>query len=870
MTVRTRANTSFSSGNTLAARAALVLAGLFGLACIGACGDEGAAGTDTRGDTADTTPGDTDPDGADLPDGTDDVDAGDTSDAVDAADSAADTADTSRDTDPGDTADTADGELGPELTVDRYGARVWGPIIQMSRVGRGLWLGTRGVPEPLSGVIRGGLYRLDLDTGAVRHYEEELPREDYSTFDLYEPGTFGPTPTAGVQGDLVGIVAVTHAGLVAIDEGAGGVVTPFTVTLEGAPVIPIQLAIARDGLRPVAWLTSDKGLLRLDEDTFTVESVTDGTDLALDGDTGGDFGKLAVDPATGAVYAAYFPTNGASRVVRVGVDGKVKVLTPGEGGLPTGRVGDIVWNPTRGEAYIALGAWNSGQGGVIVWNGETAQTLLKEGALATAHSGSAGPFGAQILALDDEHQRLAVGGQLRSELSGLKGGGVVALDLSTLPPRALGFAQRNSPLVHWHANHLAWDASDGRLYAAMSDACSETRLRNRGLFALRFTATGEVRYERPILSGVRAVGLRGADGQSPWVGLRDDNGGLACEGYVMQSGFGPVLAEGGLDLNPVIVTQSDGMGGIVVDPGVTAVDLGVGMALGTYRDGFFFGTPRDGRVEGYAGNQALIGPSLFTEAVLHTVGDVVEELWIAGRTSHQQGDSAQLADRGPRGAARLVFADGVLQSAQRYVRTSEDKEDITGLPSSDIRDLVRDADGSVIAACATERVDLAYDRMEPAVFTVDGVARKGGVVRLGGGAEAVEILANAEVAPDARALARDPSGRLLVADAERGILRREGDAWVPVSTPGLEADAIPTALWAGAGDDLAVATSRGLWARLGGRVVIADDVGFAWALAYRGGRLWVGTDEGLLFVRPVTMSANPLPGRATPAPLPFE
>ena len=40
---------------------------------------------------------------------------------------------------------------------------------------------------PLSGPLPAGLYRLDLDTGIVRAYEDELPVEDYHDLDVFIP-----------------------------------------------------------------------------------------------------------------------------------------------------------------------------------------------------------------------------------------------------------------------------------------------------------------------------------------------------------------------------------------------------------------------------------------------------------------------------------------------------------------------------------------------------------------------------------------------------------------------------------------------------------------------------------------------------------
>lgn len=775
-------------------------------------------------------------------------------------------------TEVGDTTEETDtDEPGPPLATERFGARLWGPIIQMSRTGRLLWLGTRGSPDPITGMMRAGLYRIDLDSGVVRHYEDELPREDYATLDPFLPeGTFGPAATAGVQRYGQRYLAVAHTGLLVIE---GSSVTPFPVFYDGAPVVPIQIVIADGGTAATStgWLTTDQGLLRLDVASFEVEGIVTGADLEIAGDEGGDFGKLTLDPNTGAVYASYFATDGSSHIVRVSAEGEVTRLTPGTGGLPAGRVGDLVFDAARDVVYAAIGAWSAAEGGVIAWDGTTATTVVREGALAQAHSGESGAFGAQILALDESRGWLAVGGQVQSGFTGQRGGGLVVVDVGAETPVIKGFRTKVSPLYHWHTNHLNWDADNGRLYVAISDLCSEVKLRNRGLFALRFDDAGEVHYERPILSGVRSISFE-ADSDTPWLGLRDDNGGLACDGYPIQTGLGQPQSGGSLALSPLLISSDDGMGGISLDPGVTAIDAGHGaIAVGTYRDGFFVGQPGDGRVTGFSANQALLGPSLFTEDVLHSVDDGASALWIAGRATHSNGDPPQLADRGPRGAALITIRDGAIANVLHYVRVTDDATDpnqIEGLPSGDVRDLYQEADGSVLAACAAETLDLPYDRWVPDPFVFDGEPRKGGIARIDG--VDITVIADSKIFPDPRALTRDGAGRLLVADAERGVWRQNGDTWDGLVLADLPSGSIPNAIWAGPGDDLALATSKGLWVRIGQRVMILDDIGFAWDLAWHDGRLYVGTDIGLVIVRPNDLDATTFPAPAQGAPVPFE
>lgn len=845
-----------------------------------ACPDDGA-GRSTP-DTADTADVDTvDPEVGD------DTSA-DTTPPSDTPDTA-DTTDTSLDTRP-------DGELGPPLEVHRFGARMIGAPIQLSVTdtgqGRFLWVGTRGNLVPGEGgsttpTLRGGLFRYDLATGDAVRFEDELPREDYSEFMALDPLSFGPAPTAGVQADGDRFVVVARTGLLGL---SGDSFDQVVVTHDGQPLVPVQLAIARDGLRPVAWMTSNIGLVRLDEDTFTVEAVIRGADLAIDGDTGGDFGRLTVDPDTGAVYAGYYTSDGRSSLVKVGVDNQRRVWLTGTDSGPRGRVGELVFSQAAGKVYAALASWSAADGGVVAWDGEAVSSLVREGPLAQTHQGEVGAFGAHSLALDEVNGVLAVGGQVQSGFGGLKGGGLVLVELGggTGAPRLLGVAGRDAPLIHWHVQSLAWDTAGRELFIVASDLCNETRLRALGVFGVRFV-DGRVVYRRPFLSSLRSLAVvEGRDGAGEVLaGVRDDNGGLACESVPVSSGLGR-LEVGGLELMPVVSTSGDLISKM---PGVTAMHGdGASLTLGTWRDGFLVGEKTADRVEGFVGNPALIGPSLFLDAVwAREARQGGREVWLAGRTSHQPGDPAVVADRGPRGVAKLEVANGLIASAVHYVRSSEDAEDVVGLPSGDVRDLAANAAGDLVLSCAKERMAPNYDRDEAPVFLLEGQSRGGGLALIPSGDRGVvSVLADHTVTPDPRAVAFAPDGHLWVADAERGVLRSTGpvggdrasgaDAipreppdplgFLPVTLGGWPTGAKPIRLWVGGGSDLAVATSMGLWVRLGGRELVIDGVGFVWSLLMRDGALWAGSDEGLVVVSPEDHAVT-LPARTPGEPVPW-
>jgi len=778
-----------------------------------------------------------------------------------------------------DALETIDVPMGPYLADDRYGARVWGPILGLSlttahddAVGeRHLWIGQRGNPDYMDGSetppILGGLLRLSLDSGEVERFGDTLGVEEFG-FAGY-PGLYGPVATAGVQADGDRVVVVAHTGLVAIE---GGTVTPVTVHMpqDGPAVVPINLAIARDGLRPVAWLTSDQGLLRLDEDTFVVEDVTTSADVGLDG----DFGKLVVDPDTGTVFASFFPADASpTRLVSVTVAGVVTVLVPGQGGLPQGRVGDLAFSPTDGGVYVALAAWDPQKGGVLFWDGVAttpgagARLLVSEGALGDGEA-----FGAQTLALDDGLRVLAVGAHmLGNPIGSPKGGGLAWVQLPALagdPVKVVSTEDKGieTPFVSLHVHAMVFDPGTHRLYAAISDICSETRLRARGLFALTFDGKGNLAFERPLLSTVRALARLD---DALWVGMRDDNGGLACDGFPMTSGLAKVVSGGAGALDLLRPTGSDL---IVPDAGVTAIagTSETSLTIGTYRDGFYVGAIGSAG-GGVVGNPAFFGPSLFTEDVLWD--EATRTLWIAGKTSHGPGDPPQLADRGPRGAAAIVVGEREVTSATHYVRATDFEGPIVGLPSGEVMDLLWDDDGGVLMACATERVGVSdYDRADQPLFLVDGAPREGGVAKVDADRRTLSVLAGPDLVPDPRALAWDADGGLLVADAERGLVRLDdlGEAATatPIATPGLPAGAIPQTLWA-SGDDLALGTSRGLWLRWHGTTRVLDDVGFVWAIEDLGDHLAVGTDVGLVIVREAMTPPYALPARVDAYAPPF-
>ncbi|MFT7580799.1 MAG: hypothetical protein ACI9MR_002473 [Myxococcota bacterium] len=795
-----------------------LIVGLYG------CGD---SDTGTTADTDSVLVGDTTPDSA--------TDSG-----------TADTEDVSDDTlAPMDTVETSlpDTVIAPSpLVVERLGARVYGTTIAMSQVGRTLWLGTRANPLPTDrNRLRGGLVALALDLGTVEVVEETLPQGPY--YDFATDGQIGPVPTASVQEDGDRLVVVAFDGLLALTGPTGArTVDTFDVTLPGGTkVTPIALGIARDGLRPVAWLTSNLGLLRLDEDTFATEAVFTETDFGVSG----QLGPLAIDPDTGDVYAALYPGDGSqTRVVRATVTGETNVWIP-----ETGLVGELVWSAADGVVYAAIGTWNGATGGVFSWDGTTVTPIISEGDLTRASGQPAGAYGAQTLAIDPEHRLLVVGGRLRSSLSGIAGGGLTWVDLDD-PSRTVGLDIAKFPAVALHTSAIVVDSVTRRTFVAMYGICSETRLRNLGLLSIGFHADGTLIVERPMLSGVRAIARYDGD---LYVGLRDDNGGFGCDGYPIQNGLFKPQAGG----SAALVRVEPPGGGISMAPPVTALGGASldAIAVGTWRDGLFFQTATGGE----ARNPTSFRVSLFLEGIIRTS----TALWIGGRTSHQPGDTPNLADAGPHGAARIELSpDGKVDTHKHFVTNVRGATDVGGLPSNDVRDLKLGPDGSVYLACATETVQQgSADRAVQPVFMVDGAPRPGGLAKINEAGE-ITVLIDDDVAPDVRAVALAPNGDAVAADAATGLWRvsRTGGVAEPVQTSvTVPFSAVPVSLWVGDADDIAVGYDRGLWVRLDGAEAFVDTTGYVWTIEMQDGVIVAGTDEGLLFVHPENTTRPALP-----------
>ncbi len=728
------------------------------------------------------------------------------------------------------------------LEVDRWGARVYGRVLGLTRVDRTLYVGTStAVDVAGDGSVRSQLLRLDLDTGDLRVWEEELPRHrPYGDPSAEE----GPVATSEALPDGARTLIVARSGILVLADDA---ITEHPVTTaSGAEVSPTHAVLDRSGGRARLWVSTEAGLFRLDPDTLSVEHRLDADSLGT-----GQVGDLALDPATGAVYAALYFEGGSSSVVRVLDDAVDATLTPGEGDVPAGRVGDVVWSTEASAAYVALASWDPESGGVVRWNGTDVLHVVSERGLSFAARGEEVPFGATVLALDEASGVLVVGGQMRAvPLGSPEGGGVALVDVGSIGAAELqivGMSTWTSDLVGDHVNAAAYDPGTKRLYLSLQQPCSEIRLGNAGLVAVRFE-DGTPRLEMPILSGIRELSL--LDGLI--AAVRDDAPGIRCEGLNVQGGLVRVAANrSGLNV-PLRGTGRHG------DPA----------QFRTTRLGFHALAVRDAhhvaaaawRAPIYAGSSSagtLLDPALETGTSLWPY-DVAWQsdtvLWIGSRAPHDPSDPATVANTGPRGAARVELAtDGSVLDATHYVLANRDPDPsvVEGLPSSEVTAVVVESDGTTWLVSATERVRAPqHDRFEGDPFEHEGEVRRGGLSRVAPDGT-LTVVASGDAVPDGRAAALSPEGDLYVLDAERGLLRLDGDALVTVDLPVDPPEgSIPKGLWVGAGGDLVAAFSTGAAVQLDGVAAFLDGVGYAWGAMERAdGVVLVGTDEGLLRVR---------------------
>ena len=750
----------------------------------------------------------------------------------------------------GDPGGGGEGGAGPSLVIERSGVRLRGPIVDLSVIGRELWIGTNALPDLYDpATMRAGLHRLSLDDGNVKTFEKELPVANYGF--PGEPPVLGPVATAGVSPALGKRLAVSRGGLVSIDEKLFA--TPRTITVDGETATPTHLVT--DEARKLAFLSTNKGLVTLDLKTLAVKSFASAASLG-----GVELGALALDGATGAVFVVAYDAEGKSRVVRV-LGAAKSALVPGTGTTPTGTVVDVVFSDKTAKLYVAIQSFQATSGGVVEWDGEVARTLAIEGALAKSVNGEPGPFGPRTLALDETDGVLVIGGDIAptTPLGPLVGGGLVFLRLSDL--------RMTGALAGERIAAIAVDDQTRRFYVSSQFPCSEVKLRNKGLVALSFDKEGRVRVERPLLSGVRDIA---ETKEGVVVGLRDDKPGFGCDGYPIQTGLYALRSNRSGELLPLTSSTPDVS--ISRDAGPVVLDVSTEgkLAVGTFGDANFIGAPGKGAV--IAPTEQ--GTSNFTYDIAFSTPATV---WVGGRATHVPNDPPK-PNIGPRGAARLTLGgDGQLVSSQRFTRGSDDPADIVGLPSGEVRGTLVAADGSIYLLCATERsTQNTTDREEGSTYVLDGKTYLGGIARITG--DAIAAVTDSTTTPDPRAGAFAVDGRLVVADAKVGVvaLTKLGGPGPAVVTPVpgvadlVPSGAIPTSVWVGAGTDLVVTYDKGVYRSFGGEKTYSARDGYSWRARGVGASVLIGSEDGLSVLRVAGQPALSLPAVVKGALPPFQ
>lgn len=730
-----------------------------------------------------------------------------------------------------------DGGAPDRLQVERWGARMWGPAIAITPVGGATWIGTRAVFDEPNDEVHGQLIRVDRATGEVTVWDDELPSAALPF------GETGPTSTGRVIERSERTLALAPGGIVVLDGSGSRIVT---LPVDGSNASPTEMVDGGDAI----WVASDAGLLEVDPGDLSVrESVSPET-------LGGQPTALALDEATGDVYATLVAEGGGGSVVRVR-DGAVAATLTADGVVPEGMPKDVVFSASRGVAYVALASWNALSGGVVSWNGDDDATwIASEGELTEALTRDSGAFGASVLALADDEELLLVGGQIQSTLAGLRGGGLAIVDLAQLPTLAVGgTTSARSGLGGDHIGDLVYDEDTHRTWVASWFACNESRLGFAGVDTFTYV-DGEPRFTKPILGGVRAI--ESVDGEV-WVGLRDEIPGARCFGMNSQQGLVAIRSSrAGEAVELPSVTDFAYWHPNRIGPSEILPGEGDQLVLQVRRDSLYV---TDGD-RAFLQNPTFLGPSLW----LHDVAWAdATTFWLGGRATHSEGDGPELADVGPRGAARVDLSSGTIGDVTHYVRATRDPAGlatITGLPSSDVRAIVPDGD-VVWLVSGIERVYAgSADRDDGTPFTIGGEQRRGGLTRVESDGS-ITVVADATEVPDGRAAALDPEGVLHILDAREGLLRWTGTeveaVELPVTVP---SGAIPQSLVFGSDGTMVLGYDRGAVVRIGEVAEWLDGFGYVWTAMERGpGVVLLGTDEGLVRVRApgVDAIAEPAP-----------
>lgn len=693
--------------------------------------------------------------------------------------------------------------------------------------------------------LASGLLVLDRATGQVRvlGVKEGLPKVHYAD-EMQDYGDAAPSffDLAWVEPDRA-FVAAGWGFVVRGDLATDGTWSfrSTTVRAPGAAADALVAHVALAGGRLYAG--TDQGLAILDPSDLTVQGFVDLGDTTstwvfdLSAGTFGD----------GELVAALLGVPGQ------GAPDRFVTFHPGDAAVTTWPL-PAGTTPTTLRVLperVLLGlALSDERGAIYTLEDRGSGPSLDVGASPLdLVDGSGRPVVPGRFAIEPGSTHFVLAGKIVSGEPGGPGGGLLELPYSP----AFGFGgpgrdliDRRDPgarILPWQATVLAFDA-DENLWIAGQQLCSESKFRTVPL--LKVELGTETRLVRPWVSGVRAI-ADGPDGTT-WLGLRDEKPGLACDGISVSQGPCRLRADGSCEIYvPYVNANEDAFD---PTPGVTAFAFGdparKQLALATDRAALFY---RTGDLTRALPTQLDPGLNLHLTSAAFGEGG----LWIGSIAEWEPTEDATVNARGPQGLGWIGLGeDGAPTGTRRYTRLDSDnlEDDVSGLPSSSVLDVLSLGGTRAAAALGVERRDVVYDHLLPDAAD-DGSA--GGLVIVDGAT--VRTVAAPEDAPftDVTALARGGDGTVWALDAGAGLYRVDPDAAAATrfAAPAWgDARALDLAV-DGAGR-LAVATTAGLWVYGpdgGVTPVFGADDRWVWSVHFvADGVLYAGTDRGLVRV----------------------
>ena len=704
-----------------------------------------------------------------------------------------------------------------------------------------------------------GLLVQDTDTGAVRLYgaADGLPELDYGLY------VFGGKPAAAPVIRLAWIdtderfaaAMLTH---VAVGTRADDGTWSFRSSKLRKPgaTTDSQITVVASAAGAL-FVGSDQGVAVLDPDTLSVTRWLDtGTPISEIY----ELVSVGFDEAKAAVAWNQKQNAGGPNRISIASAGSpdLEEVTLPDGFLPTCFAG------TTGALYVG-GRAGDGRGAILAVtqldDGYEARMVVAPEDLVALHRA---PYVPNRIAVSADGLRLFVGAQLQQS-GDVKGVAVFELmaNAVVMTPGRLVVDRRRAEadLLPWQTELLVADAK-GRLWVAGKQRCNDVSRRITGLF--RIDGVGDdpetARVVRPFVSGVRTISVDPVDGNT-WLGLRDENSGLACDGYVVQQSVCRLKSDGSCEIwvprtntdlqrGPVALAAV----GIAFDPERDRALAVVGIGDETF--------VRRGDTTRFLSTQLEPGVSLrTTSAAIGPSG-----LWISSAAQWDPGfppdpndpnpiDWDKVNDRTPHGVGYLEFdADGKPTYLRRFSRNKSDQKDydVPGMPSNAAwQVLPLEGRRRAVVALGVERPMQFIDHQLPP----ESDRHVGGGIAIIDGDQVRTVSGpSGATLRDVVALARDQDGGVFAVEANEGVFRvnletRKAERFAaPAWGPQVRA----TSLAVDEAGHVAVGTTAGLWiygSNGKSTQATARDHGTYWALRFmEDGVLYAGADQGLVRV----------------------